>query len=108
MLYYLKSESFQIVRSKILGSIYFASFESNLNYCSLVCAQNYVINNLVILQKKKPLKTFNVKILHTSPLFRKTSILTFNDKINSENILFISKPINNLLPSLFNNCFAFS
>ena len=45
---------------------------------------------------------------HTSPLFRKAAILKFKDKINLENILFISKSINNLLPSLFNNWFVFS
>ena len=45
---------------------------------------------------------------HTSPLFRKTSVLKFKDKLNFENILFISKSINNLLPSLLNNWFVFS
>ena len=40
---------------------------------------------------------------HTSP-----AVLKFKDKINLENILFISKSINNLLPSLFNNWFVFS
>ena len=45
---------------------------------------------------------------HTSPLFRKAAVLKFKDKINLENILFISKSINNLLPSLFNNWFVFS
>ena len=45
---------------------------------------------------------------HTNLLFRKTFVLKFEDKINLENILFISKSINNLLPSLFNNWFVFS
>ena len=45
---------------------------------------------------------------HASPLFRKPSILRFKGKINLENILFISKSINNLLPSLFNSLFVFS
>ena len=31
----------KFVADKILRCIYFAIFESNLNYCSLVCAQNY-------------------------------------------------------------------
>ena len=35
---------------------------------------------------------------HASPLFRKAAALKFKDKINLENILFISKFINNLLP----------
>ena len=43
----------KFVDDKTLRSIYFAIFESNLNYCSLVWAHNYnVINGLVILQKK--------------------------------------------------------
>ena len=44
---------------------------------------------------------------HTSPLFRKAAILKFKDKINLENIVYISKSINNLLPSLFNSWFVF-
>ena len=43
----------KFVNDKILRSTYFAVFESNLNYWSLVWAQNYnAINHLVILQKK--------------------------------------------------------
>ena len=43
----------KFVDDKMLGSIYFAIIESNLNYYSLVWAQNYnAINDLVILQKK--------------------------------------------------------
>ena len=44
---------------------------------------------------------------HTRPLFRKISVLKFKEKINLENISFISKSINNCLPSLFSNWFAF-
>ena len=37
----------------ILRTIYFAIFESHLNYCSLIWSQNgNAINRLVILQKK--------------------------------------------------------
>ena len=94
----------------MLRSIYFVIFESNLNYCSLVWAQNYnVINRLVILQKKAiQIMNYQPQNSHTSPLFRKAAVLKFKDKINLENILFISKSINNLLPSLFNNWFVFS
>ena len=51
---------------------------------------------------------FQPRNSHTSPLFRKNSVLNFKDKINLENILFISKSINNLLPSLFNIWLVFS
>ena len=100
----------KFVDDKILTSIYFAIFESNLNYCSLVWAQIYnAINGLVILQKK-PLRIMNYqpRNSHTTSLSRKAAVLKFKDKINLENILFISKSINNLLPSIFNNVFAFS
>ena len=100
----------KFVDDKIFRSIYFAIFESNLNYCSLVWTQNYnIINCLVILQKKAlRIMIYQPRNSDTSPLFRKAAVLKFKDKINLENILFISKSINNLLPSLFNNCFVFS
>ena len=100
----------KFVDDKILRSIYFAIFESNLNYCSLVWAQNYnAINRLVILQKKAlRIMNYQPRNSHTSPLFRKAAVLKFKDKTSLENILFISKSINNLLPSLFNNWFVFS
>ena len=41
------------VNSSILRTMYFATFESHLNYCCLVCSQNCnAINRLVILRKK--------------------------------------------------------
>ena len=43
----------KFVADEILRSIYFAIFESNLNYCCLVWAQNYnTINSLVFYKKK--------------------------------------------------------
>ena len=101
----------KLVDDKISRSIYFAIFESNLNYCSCVWAQSYnaINNRLVILQKKAlRIMNFQPRNSHASPLLRKTSVLKFKDKINLENILFISKSINNLLPFLFNNWFVFS
>ena len=67
----------KFVDDKILRSIYFAIFESNLNYCFLVWAQNYnSIVRLVILQKKElRIINFQHRNSHTSPLFNKTSVL---------------------------------
>ena len=78
----------EFVDDKILRYIYFAIFESNLNYCSPVWDQNYnAINRLVILQKKAHrIMNFQPRNSHNSPLFRKTSILKFKDKISIENI----------------------
>ena len=51
---------------------------------------------------------FQLRNSHSSPLFKKSFILKFSDKVNLENTLFVSKSINNLLPSLFNDRFLFS
>ena len=45
---------------------------------------------------------------HTRPLFMQNSILKFQDRICLENILFVSKSLNNLSPSIFNTWFSFS
>ena len=44
----------------------------------------------------------------TSPLFKQNSILKFQDKICLENILFVSKSLNDLTPSVFSTWFSFS
>ena len=93
------------VSLKILRSIYFAIFDSYLSYCCLVWAQNSsTIQRIVILQKKAVrIINFQPKNSHTSPLFKQSSILKFQDKICLEN-----KSLNNLLPSVFNTWFVFS
>ena len=42
---------------------------------------------------------------HISPLFKQSSILKFQDKFCLENILFVSKSLNKLSPSVFNTWF---
>ena len=98
------------VSLKILRSIYFAIFDSYLLYCCLVWAQNSsTIQQIVILQKKAVrIINFQPRNSHTSPLFKQSSILKFQDKICLENILFVSKSLNNLSPSVFNTWFVFS
>ena len=98
------------VSLKILRSIYFAIFNSYLSYCCLVWAQNCsTIQRIVILQKKAvKIINFQPRNCHTSPLFKQSSILKFQDKICLENILFVSKSFNNLSPSVFNTWFSFS
>ena len=95
---------------KILRSIYFAIFDSYLSYCCLVWAQNFsTIQRIIILQKKAVrIINFQPRNFHTSPLFKQNSILKFQDKICLENILFVSKSLNNLSPSIFNTWFSFS
>ena len=88
------------VSPKILRSIYFAIFDSNLSYCCLVWAQNFSsIKQILILQKKAVrIINFQPRNSHTNPLFKQNFILKFQDKICLENILFVSKSLNNLSP----------
>ena len=67
-----------------------------------------LFNELIILQKKAiRIINFQPKHFITSPLFKQNFILKFQDKICLGNILFISKSVNNLLPSVFNTWFSF-
>ena len=97
------------VSLKILRSIYFAIFDSYLSYCCLVWAQNFSsIKRILILQKKAVrIINFQPRNSHTSPLFKQNFILKFQNKICLENILFVSKSLNNLSPSIFNTWFSF-
>ena len=98
------------VSLKILRSIYVAVFDPYLSYYCLVWAQNCsTIQQIIILQKKAiGIISFQPRNLHTSPQFKQNSILKFQDNICLENILFISKSLNNLSPSVFNTWFSFS
>ena len=98
---------------KILRSIYFAIFNSYLSYCCLAWAHNFsTIQRILILQKRLFIKgwiiNFQPKNFHASPLFKQNSILKFQDKICPENVLFVSKSLNNLSLSIFNTWFRFS
>ena len=72
------------VSLKILRSIYFAIFDSCLSYGFLVWAQNCsTIQRFVILQKRA-VRIINFQpIINslTSPLFKQSSILKFQDKV---------------------------
>ena len=98
------------VSLKILRSIYFAIFYTYLSYCCLVWAQNFSTIQRILILQKKAVRTINFqpRNLHTSPLFKQNSILKFQDKICLENILFVSKSLNNLSPPIFNTWFSFS
>ena len=114
MLFFLKSLLTFLKRKyvslKILRSIYFAIFDCYLSYCCLVWAQkSSTIQRIVIFLKKAVrIINFQPRNSHTSPLFKQSSILKFQDKICLENILFVSKSLNNLSPSVFNTWFVLS
>ena len=89
------------VSLKIFRSIYFAIFDSYLSCCCLVWAQNRsTIQRILILQKKAFRINFQPRNFHTSPLFKQSFILKFQDKICLENVLFVSKSLNNLTPTV--------
>ena len=55
----------------------------------------------MILQKKAVrVINFQPRNSHIGPLFKQNLILKFQDKICSENILFVNKSLNNLTPSV--------
>ena len=98
------------VNANILKSIYYALFESHINYACIIWGQNIsTINRLYILQKKA-LRIINLKEHngHSSPLFHYSRIIKVADKVKIENCLFINKYSNNKLPSIFTNWFTFS
>ena len=98
------------VSLKILRSLYFAIFKSYLSYCCLIWVQNCsTIQQIVIFQKKAiRIIKFQPRNFHASPLFKKNSILKFQNKIYLENVLFVDKCLNNLSLSVFNTWFSFS
>ena len=100
----------KFVSLKILQSIYFAIFDSYLSYCCLVWAQNHSTIQRIIILQKKAIRIINLqpRNFHTSPIFKQNSILKFQDKICIENILFVSKSLNNLSLSFFKTWFSFS
>ena len=63
----------------------------------------------MILQKKEVgIINFQPRNFHTSPLFKQNFVLKFQDRICLENILFVSKSLNNVTPSVFSTWFSFS
>ena len=77
----------------ILRTIYFAIFDTHLNYGNLTWDQNLNAVSFVVLQKKD-LRSMNIhsRDSHSSPLFKSNHILKLEDKMN---ILFINKALNN-------------
>ena len=97
------------VNRHILRTIYFAIFDTHLNYANLIWGQNLnAVSRIVILQKKAlRIMNFQSRDSHSSPLFKSNHILKLEDKMLIENILFINKSLNNLLPPIFKNWFTF-
>ena len=97
------------VNANTLKTIYYAIFDSHINYVNMIWAQNLNAVNRVSILQKKGLKiiSFQPRDCHSKPLFKKQNLLKFEDKIQLENIPLVSKYFNNTLPSIFNNWFTF-
>ena len=68
----------------------------------------HVAIRIVTLQKKAlRIMNFQSKDSHSNPLFKSNLILKLEDKLLIENILFINKSFNNLLPPIFKRWFNF-
>ena len=91
-----------------LKTIYYAIFDSHINYANVIWAQNFNAVNRVSILQKKALRTisFQPRDCHLSPLFKKQNLLKFEDKTQFENVLLVSKYFNNILPSTFDKWFT--
>ena len=98
------------VNANILKSIYYALFESHINYACILWRQNISTINCLYILQKKALRIINFKErnAHSSPLFHYSKIIKIADKVKIENCLFINKYTNNKLPSIFTNWCTFS
>ena len=66
------------------------------------------VSRIVILQRKAlRIMNFQSRDCHSSPLFKSSHILKPEDKVLIENIIFINKSFNNLLPPVFKSWFIF-
>ena len=74
----------------------------------MIWAQNSNAVNRVSVLQKKALRniSFQPRDCYSSPLFKKQNSLKFEDKIQLENVLLVSKYFNNILPSIFDNWFT--
>ena len=98
------------VDMKTLKSICYAILESHLSYASCVWVQNLSsVKKLHILQKKSfRLMFIQNRNAHAGPLFKKTNILKFRDKVALENCVLINNSLDKTLLKILCDCFILS
>ena len=97
------------VSSNVLNTVYYAIFHSHIFYACQIWGQNKstITNRIFILQKSAVrIMSFASFRSHSDPLFQKLNILKFFDMVQSQNIIFMHKLLNNNLPSDLQNTFA--
>ena len=90
------------VSPNILTTVYYSLFHSHIFYACQVWGQNKnsITNRIFILQKSAMrIMSFESRQSHSDPLFHKYGILKFFDMVQSQNILFMHKLLNNNVPS---------
>ena len=92
-----------------MKSIYFTIFDSHINYVNLIWGQKVNSAFRIVTLHKNAIRIISnqPRKSHSSLLFKKSNILEFEDKILINDIIFISKSINNLQPPVFKNWFIF-
>ena len=97
------------VKPKTLRTIYFAIFESHLNHANLVWGQNVNAMQRISTLQKKAIRIIShqQRNCHSSPFFKENDIIKFHEKIKIDNVIFVNKSLNNMLPSILNNWFKF-
>ena len=99
---HLRHEGDQLIQSCLFNPLY----NNKINF--LFCKNTSKSPVLLMYSLYVPLNNFQPMNSHTSPLFKQSSILKFQDKNCLENILFDSKYLNDLSLSVFNTLFTFS
>ena len=98
------------VNVNTLKTICYAIFDSHINYVNAIWAQNLNAVNRVSILHKNSLRiiSFQPRDCHSNPLFKKQKLLKFEDKVQLEIVLLVSKYFNNTLTSIFDNWFTLS
>ena len=96
------------VNVKTLKTNYYTIFDSHINYVNVIWDQNSnAVSRVSVLQKKAPRTiSFQPRDCYLSPPFEKQNLLKFEDKIQLEKVLLVSKYFDNILPSIFDNWFT--
>ena len=89
------------VSKKILTLVYYAIFQSHLQYCCQIWGQptNSMITEIYILPNREiRLISFASQRTSAIPFFSELGIVKFCDIVHCQNIIFLHKLLNNNLP----------
>lgn len=93
----------EFLPTKSMLCLYNSFFLSNLNYCLVIWSYTTEsnINRLLVLQKRAIRIITNSKLRdHTSPLFKKLSLLPLMSLVNLKKAIFMYSIINKSLPNI--------